>query len=252
MDQDIPKEQLLSELGLSKNDSKIYLTLLKHGPSTVTIIPKQSGIHRANVYSALERLRNKGLASDVIQKDKKLFGPADPSLLINLLQEKEMKLRAMLPQFSLDYSISQKENTVEVYNGAAAFRNLFLHYLEVGKNIYAFGIPEGSVSVVGEYFQNTIHKRRAKNKQWMYHIYNSAATDRMKFLNTLPYTNARHLPKEYDIPVITLVCGDEVAIVSVKEHKPTIVIIHNKDMAEAYQKYFMILWEKAIKPKKKD
>ncbi len=241
------KEGILQELGLSKNDARVYTTLLQESANTISAIAKRSGIHRANVYDAMSRLKSKGLLAESTKNGKKAFKAANPASLINLLHEKELKLNEVLPQFKLDYHMSENSNMVEVYEGAAAIRNVFQHCVEIKEDIYAFGLPKNIIHLIGEHFQNAIHKKRAKQKQWMYHIYNSDATKRMKFLNTLPYTKARALSPAFDCPVTTVVCGDQVCVMSIDSDKPTIIIIRNKEMAKAYQKYFQILWEKTRK-----
>ena len=51
------KENILMDLGLSKNESKIYLSLLEQGISTATQVAEKSGIHRVNVYDSLNKLK---------------------------------------------------------------------------------------------------------------------------------------------------------------------------------------------------
>lgn len=238
------KEELLAELGLSKNDSLVYLTLLREGHSTPTTISKKSGIFRANVYGSLERLKVKGLVSEINEDKKRFFQASNPNALLTLLKEKELRLKSLLPELILDHQLAQK-NEVEVYNNIAALRNLFHHYLDLGDDIYCYGVPKIAVNLVGEYFQNVIHKKRAQQKQWMYHIYNSDAKERINFLNKLPYTKARSLPPEFDCPVATIICGDEMSINLFQENKCTIIVIRNKEIANVYQKYFQVLWNKA-------
>ena len=54
---------MLSELGLTQNEIKIYLALLDIGESLAGTIAENSGIHRRNVYDSLERLIKKGFVS---------------------------------------------------------------------------------------------------------------------------------------------------------------------------------------------
>ena len=80
----------------------------------------------------------------------------------------------------------------------------------------------------------------------MYHIYNSDAQERNDFLNTLPFTKSKLLPPEYDTPVATALSGDELILNLVTEDKKLVsVSIQNKLLAEAYEKYFWVLWERA-------
>ena len=62
------KEIVLQKLGIAGNEAKIYLILLRSGVSSAGDITKKSGIHRSNVYDALERLKEKGLINFVMKK----------------------------------------------------------------------------------------------------------------------------------------------------------------------------------------
>ena len=48
--------KILEEIGLTQNESKVYLSLIELGSSSVTQIIQKSGLHRAVVYDLLERL----------------------------------------------------------------------------------------------------------------------------------------------------------------------------------------------------
>mgnify|MGYP003981854791 FL=1 len=51
------EEEILNDLGLTKNESKVYISLLKIGSSTVTNIANESNIHRVNVYDSIKKLQ---------------------------------------------------------------------------------------------------------------------------------------------------------------------------------------------------
>ena len=80
----------------------------------------------------------------------------------------------------------------------------------------------------------------------MKHIYNSTAYERIAVLKKMPYTKIRILPALYDSEVATNVCGDEVMFVLFKPPLK-VMLIKDKDMAQAYKKYFEILWKDAKK-----
>ena len=56
----------LEKIGLSPNEAKCYLTLLKEGSASANEISRRSGIHRVSVYDAFRGLREKGLKGDYI------------------------------------------------------------------------------------------------------------------------------------------------------------------------------------------
>ena len=64
------KEALLG-LGLTSNETEIYLVLLNWGELSVNEIGSKSGLHRQVCYDALDRLVEKGFISFLINNNKK-------------------------------------------------------------------------------------------------------------------------------------------------------------------------------------
>lgn len=232
----------LREVGFSKNESKVYLALLELGSSNVGKIAGKSGVHRTNVYDALEGLKKKGLASYILKENIKFYESVSPENLVNFLKEKENKLNLIIPLLKLRHST--KKETVRSYEGIQAVRNIFNNFLNYKSPLFTYGTPREAVRQLGIPFLTQFHKKRAAKKMWMLHIYNEDARDRVKHLNKLAYTGAKYLPKEYNTSATTRVCGEEVVITHYT--KPPITIqISSKELAEVYKKYFKLLWKLA-------
>ena len=90
------------------------------------------------------------------------------------------------------------------------------------------------------------HGKRIPLKIPMKHIYNHNAQERIAYLNTLAFTEARYLPAKFDSQVSTTVCGDEV-VLSVWISPPILIRIKDKRIADSYKKYFDLLWNAAEK-----
>lgn len=244
-------EETLIELGLTKNESRIYLSLLELGGSNPTKIASASGVHRVNVYDGLNKLKDRGLVSESTDKSKKIYTAAPPQSLKNLLHEKEIKLNKIIPQLELSGTLHKGKHDVQVFEGYDYIRNMFLNFLELNEDILDLRVPKFVLESMGSYFQSEIHKRRIAQKQNMYHIYNKDALERINFLNTLPFTHAGYLDESENHNVTTTICGNQVAIQVYYEdpkHKPMTILIKNKEIADAYKNNFFILWEKTIKP----
>ena len=246
------KEQTLMDLGLSQNESKIYISLLETGSTSATKIAQKSGVHRVNVYDSLTKLKEKGLVSELSSEGKKNYQASPPQALKNILKEKEIRLNKIIPELELSNNLNKNNQAVEIYESNDFIRTLFLHFLELNQPIFAIDAPSFAIQKVGKFFQEVIHKRRAQQKQIMYHIYNRDAIDRIKFLNTLPYTHARYLDQENKNTVLTLICGNETAILILNENpdqKTSNIVIKNPQIEDAYRAHFWLLWDKAITPK---
>ena len=82
-----PRE--LTQLGLTQSEANVYYALVKLGPSSATSIMKKTGMYRANVYEALDKLTLKGLISDVFHDGRNEYLAAEPLNLYKILDEKK-------------------------------------------------------------------------------------------------------------------------------------------------------------------
>jgi len=74
-------KDVLTDLGLSETEARMYIAMLNLGPSSVQNIAKRAEVSRTAAYDLIEELRTKGLASS-FQKGKKMFFSAeDPGQL---------------------------------------------------------------------------------------------------------------------------------------------------------------------------
>ncbi len=234
----------LKELGLSETESKIYLILMKRGSSTIWDISQESGIYRSNVYNALNRLTDKGLVSSIEKNKKRFFEGVNPKILLRLVEKKRAAAEGLIPRLNVLKEFSD-ENKAQIYNGTKAFMELLYNFLEYKEPILVYGIPKTAPKILKTYITK-FHKKRIARKIKMLHIYNHNAQDRIKFLNSMTFTKARWLPTKLDSKVSTNICGKEVVLSLWEKHVWSVRIV-NKDIAEAYKKYFYLLWDLAKK-----
>jgi len=234
-------ENLLVDVGFSKNEEKVYLTLLRLGSSTAGIIASKCEVHRTNVYDALDRLVEKGLVTYIYKGNKKFFESVDPARIRDLLKEKVTMFENTLPQLLLDYRLSKTKERVHIYEGLAGVKAITDDVVREGKEAYAFGIPR-DVKERLKTILPAFHKRRIEKKILMKHLYDANAQERIQYLNSLPYTEAAYLPQDIEeSPATTTVYGSKVAFYIWSE--PVLsVLIESERMADRYRKFFEMLW----------
>jgi predicted transcriptional regulator len=236
------KEEVLGELGLSVNEAKVYLALLNLGATTAGKVAEQCKLHRTNVYDALERLEEKGLVSYILKEETKMFEAAEPESLSRIIDERKAKLESVMPQFMLDKQLSKK-TSAHVYEGTKALKLAFYNLLKYNKPIHIYGLPKHAPEMVKN-FIDLFHKTRIQKKILMQHIYNENAQERIKYLNSMGYTEAKYLPHQFDTPISTLTCGEEVLIIYWLD--PMMFIrIESQQLADTYKKYFEVLYATA-------
>jgi len=116
--------------------------------------------------------------------------------------------------------------------------------LVIGKERVVYGVPNNAVELMGDFFDQ-YHKKRAKQKLKLWHLFNHDAKARIETTNRLPYTKSRYLPKELDQPVSTSVCGSLVALTVYQGKTVQTIVIDNAAIADAYRQYFEFLWKNA-------
>lgn len=236
-------EEILEDLGLSTNESKIYLCLLSIGSSPVTNIAKECKLHRANVYDSVKKLIEKGLVTHIKKDNTTLYGAVNPHALLRIAKAKEESVKKILPQLMLSKKLAKKEQDAQIVDGVDGFINSIYDLLDYNKEFVTYGVPINVPELIKTKIPH-FHKERIKRKINIRHVYNHDALNRIDFLNTLPYTEARHLPASFDSKVDTTVCGDEVLITHWV--RPVVTIrIKNKVIADSYRKYFELLWKVA-------
>ncbi len=234
---------ILIDCGLTDIESKVYLTLLRLGPSTAYKVSKEASVHKANCYEALKNLLEKGLVSTISRDKHAVYQTTNPESIINILKRKEDAVRSILPRLKIMEGMISEKSEATILKGIKSIMNLLYSLLEYKQPIYIYGIPEIAPRLLKPYIMD-FHKERTKRRIQMNHIYSYYAQDRIKILNKLPYTKAKHLPKSVVSSTATLICGPEVHLHILYETgaSKTIRII-DKDIADSYRSYFFFLWK---------
>ena len=83
---------LLKKLGFSDKGAKIYLSLLRLGPSSVRKLAEVSKINRGTVYDTLKDLQDSGIVSYYKKDTKQYFVAENPEKLHDLVKKRQDEL----------------------------------------------------------------------------------------------------------------------------------------------------------------
>ncbi len=115
----------LSILGLTKNEEKVFKSLIKLGKAGASQISKDSGVSYSRIYDVLASLEHKGLVK-VIPEASKKFIPSDPKILKEKVLEKKKALEELekeLENLKQLYELKEGE-VVQVAQGQRNFYKL--------------------------------------------------------------------------------------------------------------------------------
>lgn len=244
---------LLQELGLSPNEAKIYEALLTYGTLGVSTISLRAKVHRRNAYDALERLHEKGLVFQVYGKGETLYAAVDPGKLMELIQEKEMKLTSIMPDLEKTFREHRAPEQAYIYKGIEGVKNYLRKVLDCGSDMYILG-AEGAwfdprIATYTKWFL-----REAKHKELKINaIFDEDARDLSDMKELFQYPH-KFLPDSYDTKSTMDIFGDY--IVSYTGTAPgrlredaTIFVLYSPDLAESYRTWWKCVWDLLPSPK---
>lgn len=249
-------ETTLEEIGLTKNEIKIYLGLLELGLTTSGPIIKRTKIHTSKVYDGLERLAEKGLVTYIVKANTKHFKAVSPDRLLDFLENKKKRLeqqerevKEILPELKLKQQLVGDETEAEVFKGwkgmETAYRML-RDTLKKGDTNLVFGAGKGEDGEQVKLFFNRHLKLMASKGIKQKIIYNENARGNIE-------EQTRH-PKLFKVkylenitPAEINIWADKTMIVILRKN-PTVILVSDQKVADSFGQYFDVMWKLAKPP----
>jgi len=232
-------EDLLREVGLSKNEAKIYKILLESGPSLVGEISLKTKVHRRKVYDSIEKLKEMGFASWTLKNNRKYFEAVDPKRIMDIFDEKKEKVKEIIPQIKIR---NYKEQNVRVYTGSEGRKIIFEDKLRYRGEQLVLGAhqPASRMSYI-----NLYHRKRIAKKIHLKMLYPPNALDIARYSSKLKYVKVRILPNILsEAPIAINLYGDKVAFLLYDSERQSSlsILVEDKNLNENFRKYFYAIW----------
>jgi sugar-specific transcriptional regulator TrmB len=240
------EREALMQLGLSDAESTLYLALLGTGPSRAGSLIKLTGFHKGTTYQVLERLKEKGLVSSVIQGKKQHFQAADPDRLRDMLARKEEALAAALPMLHARQRRTAMTD-ITVYSGVRGIQSAMdamLEELNPAGAYCDFGSSGIFRDVMRGYFSAWQRKKRKYGIKARVTFSDAIRRTHPDVLKEF-HGEARFHPEAYASPTDTMIYNDTVILFLWKATPPVAVVIKDKENARGYRNQFELLWRSA-------
>jgi sugar-specific transcriptional regulator TrmB len=241
--------KLLEEIGLTNSEITIYTTLLRTGAIKAGALVREVNLHRSRIYESINRLTEKGLLSYVIKNNVRYFEATDPERLVTYIEEqkeklneKEKSIKKIIPELKKQISPLKPHAEAHVLAGKEGFKTMRKDVLKQGKDLYLIG-GVGKEDKYLKYFFPNFNKLRIKNKIKWKVLYDYEVRN-MKIIKH-PLMESKCLPKEYSSPAVINIYADRVVNVLWQGENPICFMIINKDIADAYRKWFNLMWKKS-------
>ncbi len=243
-------EEILTDIGLTKSEIAVYLSLLKIGTSSTGNIIKSSKIASGKAYLVLDRLIQKGLVTYSIKSNVKYYQAKNPERIVdyidekrNNLTDKKVSFEKILPKLKAEYEEKKYQNKGEIYEGVKGFKSFYelaLKELSRGEYIYVMGVPK----VANDKFKAFLlewNKERIKKGVFMKILFNSDCRKEGRLREKMKLTEVRYMDPGLETPVWIDIFKENVVTINV-HGDPICFVIKNKESSEAYMKYFGYIW----------
>ncbi len=236
--------QELESIGFTQREIKVYIALLEVGTSSVGKIIQKSGIPSSKIYDTLDKLKEKGFVSSLVQNNKLYFTAESPERILNYLDEQRNNVaETAVPELKLLEKKEKQERSATLYENIKGIKSIYELMLRTGKPIYVLGAPNIAQEKLTAYLLE-FNKKRIKKRIKMEIIYHSDARKHGKIREKMPLTKVKYFEKDFVSPAWVDIFGDYVVIFNI-EGTSTGNLIKDKHIAASFKKYFKLLWDTA-------
>lgn len=238
----------LKEFGLTDNEIKIYLALLKLRASSPSEIAKETGLSRSYVYDALERLLEKQIVSSVLKNNKRNYSPKEPKMLGELIKQKLESLQKIIPKLEKLQESQKEDIKVELHKGDYVYKTLLNDIVStLGQNdeVLIFGVDDEALMKLDKHYKTNLDIYFSKLERLNIRE-RVIANNKSKMLKGAKTTSYRFLPKQVIGNTAFQVYENKVGIF-LWGSSNYLILIENKEVADSYRNQFKILWDKAEK-----
>jgi len=233
--------QILADIGLTNAEIKVYLTLLELGTSTAGPIIDKTGLQSSVIHATLNKLLEKGFISFIKEGQRRHYQAANPGHITEYIDEKKKRFEEILPELLLKQKTAQKKPEVITFRGIKGIRELLYELLNAGgKEHHTFGSSAKSL-MMGDAWWINYHKKRAVKGIKAKLIFNESLR---KWTNKNKYPQAEYkfTKTGFEPLTETIIRNDKIGII-IWTDKPLGTLIHNKEAAKSYNKFWKMMWE---------
>ena len=241
---------LLQKLNISPTAAKVYIALLELGKASADKIAKRANTYKANVYDALEKLAEVGLATHIFEENKKLFIPTNPEKLPQIIEEiqenqsqkiEELKaeLNKIMSELKAKYDSVKEKELFEIYRGRKAYKAV-INEIVKEKPKYWKGFGNFQVQA----FFSIDFKKWFKNIPIrLFSTKSDEIVKRMESAKETTKVEVIWLPKEVYMPIVWVVFGENVLIII---YEPDLILmrIKSEQVIKTFSNQFDYLWSK--------
>lgn len=234
--------KILTRLGLTEKESKVFLACTKQGTAVVSDIAQGADINRVTTYDILEKLKQKGLVSYYTKKKIKYFSSIDPEILLEEFETRTQDLRGVLPKLkALSGEINHPR--VRYFEGLEGIKHIYSDTLSSSSEILNYANSSEIRNIWPTYDQDYVQKRADKKIYLRGLSPSDNAGETVHKEDSKFNREIRLIPQDqFNFTNEINIYDDKVAIISLKEELIG-MIIESTEIANSQRAIFEMCWQ---------
>lgn len=235
----------ISDLGLSKTEAKVYLSVLELGEATIQEISKQSKIKRTSLYYILEKLNKESVILATKRNKKSLYVATSPKELMKRTRERLAEFENILDELEDRKHVVYHKPRVYFLYGAPGFKHIWQMIFDSKCKDFRI-ITEGSnfLDFVHEKYiiDEIIKKKKSlgiKSKQL---IVESAYAKKLVKNDKQQNRESKFLPVDTKIPFTEIITDSFAAFVSPRWDN-FLFVTENDSFVQSRKSMFDLIWK---------
>jgi sugar-specific transcriptional regulator TrmB len=245
---------LTQTYGLSDDESKVYLYLLKHGYSSALVLSRRLSIARTKIYRIIDKLTLKKLVEQKLDDRGMRFGAAHPSVFNDMVANQEAIARTMqkqLPELLQKLQVlsqsHQGDSKVLYYEGIEGLKQVSYNITKAIDTVRVFEVAHLSQFLpvtFAESIREKLVERKITTLDLTNHPKLSGFTNVSEMIKH--YSEYRYIdPKKLSIEFEVLIYNDVYATYSYTSETMFAVEIYNRELAAMQKQLFDFVWNQA-------
>jgi sugar-specific transcriptional regulator TrmB len=233
--------QILEDIGLTNAEIKVYLATLELGSATAGPIMDKTQLQSSVVHNTLNKLKEKGLISYVLEGQRRHYQAADPKHIVSFIEEKKERFQEILPQLLAKQQNGKEAKQVSMFQGIKGIKELMYELLEAGGTEHnTFGSAKESLMMGDSWWMN-YHKKRSDKGIVAKFIWNKSLQD-WALSNKYLKATYKFTEEGFEPLTETIIRNNKIGILIWTE-KPIGILIENETAAKSYNSFFNKMWE---------
>lgn len=235
----------LQEIGLTKNEARIYTSLLSCSKMTVSEIARATNIKRATCYQYLDALLSQGFIVRVPIGKRMFYSPVNPKKILTAARKRYATFEKVVENMTKQYEESTHKPRVFFYEGKREIKHIYEDLFKTIGDVYSIFPPkiffENFTEQEYDDFDSSISQHALKSKDLIVGDTHFRKVEEIRKKNGMKNKITKKLPESFTSTVDVLIYNDSVALISLRDLSA--LVIENKEIATVLKNMHALIWK---------